>query len=46
MPPVFAMAQAAGTAAAICVKDNCRPEEGDILKLQQILREQGQCLEV
>lgn len=46
MPPVFAMAQAAGTAAAICVKDNCRPEEVDILKLQQILREQGQCLEV
>lgn len=41
MPPCFAMGQAAGSAAAIAVKDNCRPKDIDIEKLQQILRANG-----
>ena len=45
MPPVFAMAQAAGTAAALCVKRECRPAEADIKQLQNRLQEQGQCID-
>lgn len=39
MPPVFAMGQAAGTAAAICIEDNVMPAEVSIPKLQKILSE-------
>lgn len=45
MPPVFAMAQAAGTAAALCIKQNCGPKDIDIHLLQDTLKEQGQCFE-
>jgi len=46
MPPVFAMAQAAGTAAALCVKGGCDPRDVCIAKLRQKLREDDQCLEI
>lgn len=45
MPPVFAMGQAAGTAAAICIADGTNPSSVDIAKLQKILREDGAVLE-
>lgn len=45
MPSVFAMAQAAGTAAALCVKNGTRPEQVDVKRLQDLLREQNQCLD-
>lgn len=44
MPPCFAMGQAAGSAAAIAIKDNCRPKDIDTAKLQQILRADGAVL--
>lgn len=44
MPAVFAMAQAAGTAAAMSLKSETGPKELDVSKLQDTLLEQGQCL--
>ena len=44
MPPVFAMGQAAGSAASICVTDNCAPAEVDIYKLQTYLLSDGAVL--
>ena len=44
MPAVFAMAQAAGTAAALCIKHGWKPEDVSLELLQRTLREQGQCL--
>ncbi len=41
MPPCFAMGQAAGTAAAIAIKDNVTPKEIDTVKLQHKLRSDG-----
>ena len=38
MPPVFAMGQAAGTAAAMCVKDKVAPKNVCIKQLQEHLR--------
>lgn len=46
MPPVFAMAQAAGTAAALCVRKEWKPEAVDMRELQSMLREQGQCIDL
>lgn len=46
MPPVFAMAQAAGTAAALCVKMECDPKVLDVEKLKQQLRADNHCLEI
>ncbi len=37
MPPCFGIGQAAGTAAAICVKDGVKPEDVSINKLQKTL---------
>ncbi len=45
MPPVFAMGQAAGTAAALCVQDGHRVAEVDIKKLQNCLIQDGAVLE-
>lgn len=45
MPSVFAMAQAAGTAAALCVKYGSIPKNLDTKELQKVLKEQNQCLE-
>ncbi len=41
MPPCFAMGQAAGTAAAISVKDSCGLKTVDINKLKETLKENG-----
>ncbi|MBR4172235.1 MAG: FAD-dependent oxidoreductase [Kiritimatiellae bacterium] len=40
MPPCMAMGQAAGTAAAIALRDNCSPREVDRTKLVATLRSQ------
>lgn len=45
MPPVFAMGQAAGTAAAICIINNCNPSKVPIPTLQKLLKEDGTVLE-
>lgn len=44
MGTCMAMGQAAGTAAAMCVKDDVSPTELDILRLQNVLRDQGAIL--
>lgn len=44
MPSVFAMAQAAGTAAALAVRSDIKLKQLDTKRLQEILEEQGQCL--
>ena len=44
MPPVFAMAQAAGTAAALCVGGGCDPKTINIIELKQKLKEDNQCM--
>lgn len=44
MPTCMAMGQAAGTAAALCVKENTIPCKLDIKLLQKTLAEQGQYL--
>jgi len=44
MPPVFAMGQAAGTAAAIAVQTNVQPRQVNFALLQQRLLEQGAVL--
>lgn len=41
MPPCMAMGQAAGTAAAICVKNECTPRTLDAQKLRTVLKENG-----
>jgi hypothetical protein len=41
IPICWVTGQAAGVAAALCVKDNCRPREVNAAKLQGILRQQG-----
>ncbi|NUQ61176.1 MAG: FAD-dependent oxidoreductase [Pirellulales bacterium] len=40
IPVCFATGHAAGVAAAVAVKDGCRPREVEIPKVQQILRQQ------
>jgi len=44
MPPCMAMGQAAGTAAAICVKNGCTPRKLDAQKLRDVLKNNGVCL--
>jgi hypothetical protein len=44
MPTCMVMGQAAGTAAALCVKNNAIPREVDIKELQRTLRQQGAIL--
>ena len=46
IPPCFAMGQAAGTAAAMCVKANTSPAKVDIPALQATLRAQGAVLDM
>jgi len=41
MPIVWAIGQAAGTAAALCVRENIEPGQVDTGKLRKILTEQG-----
>jgi len=41
MPTCFNMGQAAGTAAALAVKNNITPREVEVATLRKILREQG-----
>lgn len=41
IPNCFATGHAAGVAAAVAVKDRCRPREVDVAKVQKILRQQG-----
>jgi hypothetical protein len=41
IPPVYAMGQAAGTAAAMCAKENIAPRQIDGRWLREVLREQG-----
>lgn len=45
MPPVFAMGQAAGTAAALCVQNQTDPAQVDAAALQTLLRADGAVLE-
>jgi len=45
IPPCFAMGQAAGTAAALCVGDGVLPAAVDIQKLRCLLRADGAYLE-
>lgn len=41
MPIVWAIGQAAGTAAAMCVKEKITPDNVDAAKLRKLLQEQG-----
>jgi len=41
IPPCFVTGHAAGVAAAVAVKDGCRPRDVDVAKVQKLLREQG-----
>ncbi|MDH5441658.1 MAG: FAD-dependent oxidoreductase, partial [Candidatus Bathyarchaeota archaeon] len=45
MAPNMAIAQATGTAAAICAKKECQPREIDAKRLRRILRDQGAVME-
>ena len=45
MPPCFAMGQAAGTAAALCVKNSVSPSQVDTDTLRSLLRADGAYLE-
>jgi hypothetical protein len=40
IPNCFVTGHAAGIAAAVAVRDSCRPRDVDVTKVQQILREQ------
>ena len=44
MPPVFAMGQAAGTAAALCVKNGTAPVNVDVAELHKLLIKDGTIL--
>lgn len=44
MPPVFAMGQAAGSAAAICIAKNLNPAEVPVAELQNLLTDDGAVL--
>ena len=44
MPPCMGMGQAAGTAAALAVKDGCTVRQLDAQKLRKVLKERGACL--
>ncbi|MBQ1945529.1 MAG: FAD-dependent oxidoreductase [Clostridia bacterium] len=44
IPPCIAMGQAAGTAAALCIKHNTAPSDVNIAELQVALRAQGAVL--
>lgn len=46
MPAVFAMAQAAGTAAALCIQYGCTPKTLPIETLKQQLNADGHCLKI
>ena len=46
MPPVFAMGQAAGTAAAMCIESHTDPSQVDTDALRALLRQDGAYLEV
>jgi hypothetical protein len=41
IPICWVTGQAAGVAAALCIKDKCKPREVNAAKLQTILRQQG-----
>jgi ribulose 1,5-bisphosphate synthetase/thiazole synthase len=41
IPICWVTGQAAGVAAALSIKDKCKPREVDVAKLQNILRQQG-----
>jgi hypothetical protein len=41
IPICWVTGQAAGVAAALCIKDKCKPREVNAAKLQSILRQQG-----
>lgn len=41
MPPVFAMGQAAGTAAAMCISQGIQPADVPVERLQQMLQKDG-----
>ncbi len=41
IPPVYAMGQAAGTAAALCVREGIAPRQIDGRRLREVLRKQG-----
>ena len=45
MPPVFAMGQAAGTAAALCISERIDPALVDTKELQKLLLKDGVVLE-
>jgi hypothetical protein len=41
IPICWVTGQAAGVAAAVCIKDKCKPREVEVAKLQSVLRQQG-----
>jgi hypothetical protein len=41
IPICWVTGQAAGVAAALCIKDKCKPREVEVAKLQSVLRQQG-----
>jgi hypothetical protein len=41
IPPCFVTGHAAGVAAAVSVKDGCRPRDADVAKVQKLLKDQG-----
>ena len=41
MPPAFAVGEAAGTAAALAVRDKVSPRDVDVTSLKQRLRDAG-----
>jgi hypothetical protein len=41
IPVCWATGQAAGIAAALCIKDKCKPRSVNVSKLQDLLRQQG-----
>ncbi len=45
MPQAFAMGQAAGSAAALAVREGIQPREIDVSKLQAVLRDAGAVIE-
>ncbi len=46
MAPIMAIGQAAGTAAALAIQDDCSPRQLDITRLQQTLVEQNAVLTI